>query len=170
VRGGVLEGGALRREGAAAHVGEGALVRRDQAEARAEFHGQVAQREPRLDVERATASPANSIAWPTPAAAPSRPMMCSARSLAVTPAPARRRSGCASAWAFAGAGLRGQRVRALGTHAEGQRAEAAVGAGVAVAADHGEARQHDAQLRAHHVHDALLPGWPRSKKARPTSR
>ncbi len=52
--------------------------------------------------------------------------------------------------------LRGQHVLDFrGADAEGERAERAVGGGVAVAADNGHARQADAQLRADDMHDAL---------------
>ena len=43
-----------------------------------------------------------------------------------------------------------------GADAEGERAEGAMGAGVAVAADDGLARLRQAELRADHVHDAAL--------------
>ena len=84
-------------------------------------------------------------------------MMCSARSLARH---ARRQLAVAADAHAPGLllaqRLRGQRVGALRrADAEGQRAEAAVGAGVAVAADHGEAGQHEPELGPHHVHDAL---------------
>jgi hypothetical protein len=53
-------------------------------------------------------------------------------------------------------GLGGQHVLDLaGADAVRQRAEGAVGAGVAVAADHRHARQRGALLRADDVHDAL---------------
>jgi hypothetical protein len=53
-------------------------------------------------------------------------------------------------------GLRGQHVLDLaGADAVGQRAEGAVRAGVAVAADHRHAGQRGALLRADDVHDAL---------------
>ena len=53
--------------------------------------------------------------------------------------------------------LRGQHVLDLaGADAESQRAECAVGGGVAVAADHGHAGLRESQFGADHVHDALL--------------
>ena len=53
-------------------------------------------------------------------------------------------------------GLRGQDVLDLaGADTERQRTEGAVCGGVAVAADHGAARQREAQFGADHVHDAL---------------
>jgi hypothetical protein len=52
--------------------------------------------------------------------------------------------------------LRGQHMLDLGgADTEGQRAEGAVGRGVAVAADDGHARLREALLRPHHMHDAL---------------
>jgi hypothetical protein len=54
-------------------------------------------------------------------------------------------------------GLGGQHVLDLaGADAEGQRAERAMGRGVAVAADDGRARLGEAELRADDVHDALV--------------
>ena len=53
--------------------------------------------------------------------------------------------------------LRGENMRHLaGAAAEGERADAADGAGVAVRRRMGRARQHDAEFRRHHVGDALL--------------
>ena len=56
-----------------------------------------------------------------------------------------------------------------GADAEGQRAECAVGAGVAVAADDGHARLGDAHLRPHHVDDALHIGPSMSQRVMPKS-
>ncbi|CAB4907709.1 unannotated protein [freshwater metagenome] len=54
-------------------------------------------------------------------------------------------------------GLRGQHVLNLaGTDADRHGAKSAVRGGVRVAADHGDAGHGESQLRAHHVHDALL--------------
>ncbi len=53
--------------------------------------------------------------------------------------------------------LGGEHVLDLaGADAEGQRAEGAVGGGVAVAADHGGARLGQSQLRSHYVDDSLF--------------
>jgi hypothetical protein len=53
-------------------------------------------------------------------------------------------------------GLRGERVRALGgADSERQRAQRAVRAGVTVPADHGDAGEHEPELRADDVHDPL---------------
>ena len=54
-------------------------------------------------------------------------------------------------------GLRGQYVLNLaGADADRHGAKSAVRGGVRVAADHGDAGHGESQLRAHHVHDALL--------------
>jgi hypothetical protein len=42
-----------------------------------------------------------------------------------------------------------------GADAERERTQAAIGAGMAVAADQGQARQHEAQFRRRHVDNAL---------------
>jgi hypothetical protein len=64
-------------------------------------------------------------------------------------------------------GLRGQHVLDLaGADAVRQRAEGAVGAGVAVAADHRHAGQRGALLRADHVHDALALVQEREERGR----
>ena len=66
--------------------------------------------------------------------------------------------------------LRGQHVPDLaGADAEGQRAERAVGAGVAVAADDGHARLGEPELRADDVDDALALVAER-RAGSPTSR
>jgi hypothetical protein len=54
--------------------------------------------------------------------------------------------------------------------AEGHRAEGTVRRGVAVAADDGDARHRETQLRADDVHDALLLVAERSAGARRTPR
>ena len=54
-------------------------------------------------------------------------------------------------------GLRGEHVLNLaGADADGHGAKSAVRGGVRVATHHGDARHGEAQLRTHHVHDALL--------------
>ncbi|MET3395826.1 hypothetical protein ABIC33_006503 [Variovorax sp. 1140] len=134
-----------------------ALVGRDQAEARAKFHREVAQREARFDVERAhrLARELDRVAH-----ARRRAQLADDVQRQVFRGDARAEHAVAAdAHALRlllAQRLRGQRVRALGrAHAEGQRAESSVGASVAVAADHGEARQHDAQFGPHHMDDAL---------------
>ena len=79
-------------------------------------------------------------------------------SLVVTPAAQRRRDGDRHGLEPAQRqGLGGQHVLHLGgADAEGERAERAVGRGVAVAADDGHARLGQPELRADDVHDALL--------------
>ena len=88
------------------------------------------------------AEPRYSMTWPMPPPVPMVPMMASATSLAVTPGGevALDRHGHGLR-AHLGQGLGGQHVLDLaGADAEGERAEGAVGRGVAVAADDRHAR------------------------------
>ena len=116
---------------------------------------------PSIDSAR-TVLPRNSITWPVPPSTPSAPITCRVRSLAPTPGASgpsmvtRQRLGLALQQA-----LRGQHVADLGgADAEGQRAEGAVGGGVAVAADDGHAGLGPAQFGRHHVHDAAVGRIP----------
>ena len=100
--------------------------------------------------------PRYSITWPVPPLTPMRPMIASTRSLAVMPGPRRPvdvdRHRARPALQQA---LRREHVPDLGgPDAEGERAECAVGAGVAVAADDGRPGWVSAELRADDVHDA----------------
>ena len=106
------------------------------------------------------AGPAYSTAWPTMPPVPRRPIVARIRSFGVTPGAQFARVGDP------------HRLRPLLHHAlgrehvldlggadpEGQRAEGAVGRGVAVAADDRHPRLGDAQLRADHVDDPLPVG------------
>ena len=104
---------------------------------------------PSIDSAR-MAEPRYSMTWPMPPPVPMAPMMASTMSLAVTPAGqvaldldghGRR--------PHLGQGLGGEHVLDLGgPDPEGQRAEGAVGRGVAVAADDGHARLGQARARA----------------------
>ena len=83
-------------------------------------------------------------------------MMASTMSLAVTPLPACRPPAPACSGLLGQQGLRGHHVLDLaGADAVRQCAKRAVGAGVAVAADHRHAGQGGAVFGADHVHDAL---------------
>ncbi len=106
------------------------------------------------------AGPANSTAKPVMPPVPSLPIVARIRSFGVTPVlelagvvdPHRARL-------FLHHALGREDVLDLGgADAEGQRAEGAVGGGVAVAADDRHAGLGDAQLRADHVDDPLAVG------------
>ena len=111
---------------------------------------------PSIDSAR-MAEPRYSMTWPMPPPVPMSPMIARMTSFAVTPAgsspstvdrhPLRPRLR---------QGLGGEHVLDLaGADAEGERAERAVGGGVAVAAHDRHARQGAALLGADDVHDAL---------------
>ena len=102
------------------------------------------------------AEPQYSMTWPVPPAVPISPMMARMMSLAVTPG---QRAVDPDPHVL-GLGLdqRLGRQHVLdfgGADAEGERAESAVGGGVAVAADDRRAGQGKALLGADDVHDAL---------------
>ena len=103
------------------------------------------------------ASPANSMTWPLPPAVPISPMMARMMSLAVTPGgswPSTRHQHVLGL--LLDQRLGGQHVLDFrGADAVRQRAEGAVGRGVAVAADDGHAGQGKALLGADDVDDAL---------------
>ena len=111
---------------------------------------------PSIDSAR-IASPAYSMTWPVPPAVPISPMMARMMSLAVTPggsAPSTRDAHVLGL--VLDQRLGGEHVLDLGgADAVGERAEGAVGRGVAVAADDGRARQGEALLRPDDVDDAL---------------
>ena len=97
------------------------------------------------------------MTWPVPPAVPILPMMARIRSLAVTPSgrsPSTRDAHVLGRLLDQRLGR--QHMLDLGrADAEGQRAEGAMGRGVAVAADDGHAGLGQALLRADDVHDAL---------------
>ena len=95
---------------------------------------------------------------PMPPPVPMRPMMARITSLAVAPAGSSPLTVTAIVpGRCLGERLGGEHVLDLaGADAEGQRAEGAVGGGVAVAADDRHARQRAALLGADHVDDALV--------------
>ena len=112
----------------------------------------------RPSIESASiASPAYSMTWPVPPAVPISPMMARMMSLAVTPSGSlpstRTRMFLALRWisvwvaSTCSTSRRADAVR--------QRAEGAVGRGVAVAADDGRAGQGEALLGPDDMHDAL---------------
>ena len=109
------------------------------------------------------AGPAYSTAWPTMPPVPSRPIVARIRSLGVTPGAELARVGDPHRLRpLLDHALGRQHVLDLGgADAEGERAEGAVGGGVAVAADDRHAGLGDAQLRADHVDDALPLGAQR---------
>ena len=112
---------------------------------------------PSIDSAR-MAGPRYSMTWPMPPPVPMRPMMARTMSLAVTPAGsvALDLDGHGGG-PHLGQGLGGEHVLDLGgADAEGERAEGAVGRGVAVAADDGHARLGQAQLGPDDVDDALV--------------
>ena len=127
--------------------------------ARAPASMDMLQRVIRASIESARmASPEYSSTCPVPPETPSREMISSTRSLAVTQGPSRPlhpdlhgpRPPLEQA-------LRGQDVSHLaGPDAEGERAECAVGAGVAVAADHGASGLGEPELGPDDVNDALV--------------
>ena len=102
--------------------------------------------------------PRYSMTCPAPPPVPMRPMMASTTSLAVTPAGRSPSTVTAMvAGRVLGERLGGEHVLDLArADAEGQRADGAVGRGVAVAADDGHPRLGEAQLGPDHVHDALV--------------
>ena len=113
----------------------------------------------RPSIERpAIVSPRYSMTEPMPPPVPMRPMMARITSLAVAPGGQLARDGDGHrAGPLLGQRLGGEHVLDLaGADAEGQRAEGAVGGGVAVAAHDGHARQGAALLGADHVDDALV--------------
>ena len=111
---------------------------------------------PSIDNDR-IASPVYSMTWPVPPAVPMRPIMLRMTSLAVTPVGNVAVDGDAHVFrTLLEQRLRGQHMLDLaGADAESQRAERAVGRGMAVAADDGGARQSETLLRPNDVHDAL---------------
>ena len=111
---------------------------------------------PSIDSAR-MAEPRYSMTEPMPPPVPMRPMMARMTSLAVTPAGSVAVDGDGhGARPALGQGLGGEHVLDLaGADAEGQRAEGAVGGGVAVAADDGHARLGEALLGPDDVDDAL---------------
>ncbi len=111
---------------------------------------------PSIDSARMV-SPLNSIAKPVAPAVPSRPMMASTKSLAVTPAGKRAlHIDLHALHRPHDQALRGHHMLDLGgADAERQRRERAVRAGVRVAGHDGHARQRGALLRADHVDDSL---------------
>ena len=113
----------------------------------------------RPSMERARiASPRYSTMCPRPPPVPTWVISASTRSLAVTPG--REPAGDVHGHRLRPAlrqRLGGQHVLHLaGADAEGERAERAVGGGVRVAADDRHARLGETELRADHVHDALV--------------
>ena len=59
-------------------------------------------------------------------------------------------------WFFLRQGLCGEHMAQFGcANAKGQGAKPAIGAGMAIAAHHGGAGQHNAKLRPHHMHNAI---------------
>ena len=105
-----------------------------------------------------TAEPAYSTTWPRAPATPSSAMMRSATSLAVTWAPSLPSSRTRMRFGrfIAITCVARMCVELGGAAAEGERAEPADRAGMAVGHRVGRARQHHAELRRHHVRDALL--------------
>ena len=103
-------------------------------------------------------SPRYSMTWPVPPPTPILPMMARIRSLAVTP-------GCRRPETFDGEGPRLTLQQTLRREhmpdfsradAEGEGAEGAVRARMAVAANNGLARLRDSELGPDDVHDAAL--------------
>ena len=111
---------------------------------------------PSIDSAR-IASPAYSMTWPVPPAVPISPMMARMMSFAVTPA-----GSCPStvtrmffAFFWISVCVASTCSTSRGADAVGERAERAMGRGVAVAADDRRARQGEALLRPDDVDDAL---------------
>ena len=166
-----VPGVAPRRVRPSLEVRERRLVRSDHARARAGLDRHVADRHALLDRQRAHRRPA--VLDHVPGSRRRRrggAISARIRSLAVTPGPRRpvhldrERAGPLLQQA-----LRRQHLRDLaGADAERQRAQRAVRAGVAVAADDRAPRLREAQLGRDHVHDALpLVAQPVQGDARP---
>ena len=104
------------------------------------------------------AEPRYSMTWPMPPPVPMAPMTASTMSLAVTPGASSPSTVTAIVFGpHLGQRLGGQHVLDLaGADAEGQRAEGAVGRGVAVAADDRHAGLGPALLGPDDVDDALV--------------
>ena len=121
----------------------------------------------RPSIESASmAGPAYSTTWPAAPSTPIWPIVPRIRSLAVTPKPSVALVADAHRLGLAlDEALGGQHVLDLArADAEGQRAEGAVGGGVAVAADDRHARLGDAELGPDDVDDALAVGAQRVER------
>ena len=156
-RDGTVPQGVLGRELPPLDVGIGRVVRGDEPHLGAELDGEVADREPALDAERAhgAAGVLDRIAR----AARRADLADQAQDQVLGRHAHRHLAGEVDAQGLGAAlheRLGRQHVRQLArADAEGQRPHAAVRAGVAVAADDEAAGQAQAELRPHHVHDAL---------------
>ena len=153
----LLEQGTRRCQCAATQIVERGFVRGDQSHFRAKLDGQVADRQSPLDghvADRGTRI-LNRIAGAGPCADPPDQMQNQVFGRDSRPHRALKTHPHAARLALA-QGLGGQRVHQFGLpHPERQRANTAVGAGMAVPADKRRAWQHDAQFRGHHMHDPL---------------
>ncbi len=153
-----VPGGALRRKGPAREPLEGGVVGRHEARARPHLDREIAQREPALDVEPPRRLPGKFDRVAAAARDPDlgddaereilrghlRPQPAVGPHPHAPGTPERQHLG-------------GEHVLELGGAApEGEHAEAADRAGVAVRHRVGGARQHHAELGRHHVRDALL--------------
>ena len=149
---------ALGREGPAADPGEGGVVGGDEAGTGAHFDGEVAQRQPAFD--RHGADHCAGIFHRMAAGPGDADLGDDAERHVLGADVIVERAVEPDAHALRPLGrkhLGRQHMLELGgADREGERAEAADGAGMAVGHRMGRARQHHAQFRRHHVGDALL--------------
>ncbi len=94
--------GAARRFRPPFDIGDGLVVRRHQAGARAALDRHVAHGHAPLDRQARIASPAYSMTWPVPPAVPISPMIARMMSLALTPGAALPSTAPACSWPWSG--------------------------------------------------------------------